>query len=354
MFSSAHLRCVAVKPYSRFFINSDNANWSLDEDAKVLLSIMAQIGIRGQRIYRPLSNLKQCVHFSNQHAVNDLKVLNAKYRMSFDYFHGDPQSDENFKRTYLAIQRNHRRFSKVRVSCRAMQKQVLSTGIDPAKVALIPIGIRPEIFQFQTAALRRDARRKLGIPETAILIGSFQKDGSGWAEGNEPKWVKGPDVFLKAIEILRSRIPELQVLLTGPSRGYVKAGLERLKVPYHHWFASRYEDVPMYFQALDAYIVASRQEGGPKAVFEAMASGIPLVTTRVGQAADWVDHGKNAYMVDVEDAEALAHFTELYLSNSEKRSQMLRAGLGCAMQHSNAEQLELWRSFFQDYIESSM
>ena len=53
-------------------------------------------------------------------------------------------------------------------------------------------------------------------------------------------------------------------------------------------------------------MVASRDEGGPRAVLESMATGVPLVTTRVGQAADLVEHGVNGWMVDVEAVEALA------------------------------------------------
>ena len=57
---------------------------------------------------------------------------------------------------------------------------------------------------------------------------------------------------------------------------------------------------------IDAYVVASRQEGGPKAVLESMACGVPLVTTRVGQAIDLVQHGVNGWMSAPEDANHLA------------------------------------------------
>jgi glycosyltransferase involved in cell wall biosynthesis len=60
------------------------------------------------------------------------------------------------------------------------------------------------------------------------------------------------------------------------------------------------------YHALDAYLVASRQEGGPKSVLESLATGIPLVTTRVGQAPDLLEDGVNGVLADVEDAAALA------------------------------------------------
>ena len=56
-------------------------------------------------------------------------------------------------------------------------------------------------------------------------------------------------------------------------------------------------------------VVPARQEGGPKALLEAMASGVPLVTTRVGQAPELVEHGSNGWLVDVDDVESLADWT---------------------------------------------
>ena len=48
------------------------------------------------------------------------------------------------------------------------------------------------------------------------------------------------------------------------------------------------------YHALDAYVVPSRQEAGPKGVLESMATGVPLVTTRAGQAPDLVVEGRTA------------------------------------------------------------
>ena len=122
----------------------------------------------------------------------------------------------------------------MQVSHTEMRDVVLSSGIAPEKVFLIPIGINLSFFTGQTPESRRQARARLGIPESAVVVGSFQKDGVAGARVWQPKLIKGPDVFLKAVDLLSQRIPELFVLLSGPARGYVKAGLERLRVPYQH------------------------------------------------------------------------------------------------------------------------
>ena len=56
------------------------------------------------------------------------------------------------------------------------------------------------------------------------------------------------------------------VLLSGPSRGYVRRRLEAAGIPHAHTNAASYRDIPALYHALDLYIVASRQEGGPKAI----------------------------------------------------------------------------------------
>ena len=150
----------------------------------------------------------------------------------------------------------------------------------------------------------------------AYCIGSFQKDGEGWDDGMVPKWVKGPDVFLETIDRLR-RDYELFVLLTGPSRGYVKAGLERMGIRYRHVWLKQYEEVARHYWALDLYLIASRDEGGPMAVLESMASGVPLVSTRVGMSIDLISSGVNGFLNEVEDADGLAVNASRTLENSE-------------------------------------
>ena len=145
-------------------------------------------------------------------------------------------------------------------------------------------------------------RKKLGIPSTAHCIGSFQKDGIGWDEGMKSKWVKGPDTFLQVVQRLR-RDHEICVLLTGPARGYVKSGLERIGVPYRHVWLKDYGEVAKHYWALDLYIIASRDEGGPLALLESMASKVPVVSTRVGMSVDLLVDGDNGLLSDVDDVD---------------------------------------------------
>ena len=116
--------------------------------------------------------------------------------------------------------------------------------------------------------------------------------------------------------------------------------------------AKFYPEIAKLFQTLDLYVVASRQEGGPKAILESMASGVPLVTTRVGQAMDLVKHGENAFMTDVEDKDALASFSlQVYHSSAESLNPILKAGRITAEANSYKSQVPLWADFMKGFIE---
>ncbi|MDP2933318.1 MAG: glycosyltransferase family 4 protein, partial [bacterium] len=252
---------------------------------------------------------------------------------------------------YTALSKHHERISRIQVSHSQMREAILQTGIEPAKVFLIPIGVNLDFFPFGSAETKIAARHKFNIPQSAFVIGSFQKDGVGWEEGLEPKLIKGPDILTRTLKQLKKTIPELFVLLVGPARGYVKVDLERLGIPYRDLLWQPYPEVGQLFSTLDLYLVTSRQEGGPKAVLESMASGVPLVTTRVGQAMDLVRHGENAWMVDVEDVDGLAYWAKfVYEHENAGLDAVLQAGRATAEANSYTAQLPLWEKFMEGFV----
>jgi glycosyltransferase involved in cell wall biosynthesis len=194
-------------------------------------------------------------------------------------------------------------------------------------LTVIPLGVDTRLFRPASAAQRRRIRARLGVPADAVCLGSFQKDGVGWGEGEEPKLIKGPDVLVEAAARLRKRIPNLFVLLTGPARGYVKRKLCSAGVPHVHHLATRYESLPQYYQALDLYVIGSRCEGGPLALPEAWATECPIVSTRVGVSADAIVNGRNGFLVDIDDVDALVTCSERLVQDSLLRESIRRQAL---------------------------
>lgn len=346
----ANARALLAKPYTQLLVATDFAGWSLDEDTRELVAISKKLGITAYRAHRPLSRLEQCVHYSSFFSLEDPRVFKGKHRVSVDYYHGKPEQDPAFRAVFDTIKKHANALHRVRISYSGMLPVAENAGVPRDRIHLIPIAVNRGYFQPQTRERKISQREILGIPQSSVVIGSFQKDGQGWGEGLEPKWVKGPDVLLRTLKQLKEKIPELYVLLTGPARGYVKSGLEKAGIPYRHVLLEHYADLGKFYQALDLYLVTSREEGGPKAVLESMASGIPLVTTKVGQAMDLVRHRENGMMAEVEDADAIASFALQVLNETALSKKIIENGLLTAAANTYESQLPLWKKYFTGYL----
>ena len=340
-------------PNSQLYLVADEAVWVLRQEMREVSRIAAELGIRS-RVVAGIGRIPNQATFHSSPYVllrNDLARFD-NHRIGLAYFHGLPNTPGNdtLNQCYRQLCRYHRVIDRIQVSHTQMRDAILESGVSPDKVHLICIAVNTDYFPFQTPESKQAARRALGLPQSAVVVGSFQKDGCGWDEGFDPKVIKGPDVLCDALAILKQRIPGLHVLLTGPARGYVKKRLEQIGLPYTHRYVDHYADIGQYFQALDAYIVASRQEGGPKAILEAMSSGVPIISTRVGQAMDVMEHGVNGWMVASEDTEALAHWAQVALSR--RHDAVLKAGRATAESNTYRSQIPLWKNFFNGFVSS--
>lgn len=339
--------------YSRLMPMWDIHSWVISWEIRELVAIARRLSVRTLNPRWRGFCRSQAIFYGSQFFLMSDDWLSLPHRVATAYFHGKPGAGiGEFDALYEKLRCHHENLSRVQVSHSEMHDVVLEAGIDPQKVFRIPIGVNLDFFPLQTPASAKAARRKYNIPESAAVVGSFQKDGVGWGDGSEPKLMKGPDVFLKVVARLKETVPELFVVLTGPARGYVKKGLEDLNVPYRHCPLQRYPDIGEVYRTLDLYLVTSRHEGGPKAVLEAMACGVPLVTTRVGQAMDLVRHAENGFMTNIDDVEGLRHWAEQALTRSRDLSPVVRAGRQTAEANSYTAQSPLWRGFFEGFVQT--
>jgi glycosyltransferase involved in cell wall biosynthesis len=346
---------LSLKPYRDILFASEGVDWVTNQEIRGLVSITNKLGIPSRhcgplRIGLP----RQSIFMPSAYFMKrPYPYFVGKNRIAFPFYHGYlPSTSPLVIACHKNLKKYHKKVTRIQASHSYMRNLILESGIDPEKVFLIPIAIDDRFFSPQTPESRKKFREEYGVPQQAVVVGSFQKDGEGWGEGMEPKLVKGPDIFLKTIEALKGSVPELFVLLSGPARGYVKEGLDKLKVPYKHVYFENYPDIDRLYQCLDLYIIASRQEGGPKAILESMACGVPLVTTRVGQAMDLVTHGENGLMVEPEDIEGLASCSCKMLGDIELQNKVIKEGLATAKENSYMAHVPLWKKFFAGFVEA--
>jgi glycosyltransferase involved in cell wall biosynthesis len=351
--AAAGLRTRAWPAHSRLFIGRDAADWVLSYEARHLARTARALGVElgPERWLKGVD--RQSIFHLSQFTLLLHDFEKRGNRLGFAYFHGRPGTPgmPEFDACFETMRRRNADIDRVQVTNAAMEELVLETGLAREKVHRIRIGIDVQTFRLRSAERRALARRELGLPEAAFVVGSFQKDGVGWGDGLEPKLIKGPDVLLAVAERLRERVPELMFLITGPARGYVLAGLERLGIPYRHAWLPGVDAVAPAYEAIDACLVTSRDEGGPRAALEAMAVGVPLVTTRVGQAADLVRHGENGWLVEVEDVDGLVEWTAGVADASPSElDPVLAAGRATAEANSYDALRPRWRELFRGFV----
>ena len=347
------LRTRGWPPHSRLFLAHDVEGWVLEYEARQLERTAHALGVKTGPTRWVKGISRQSIFHLSQFTLLLHDFERRGNRLGFAYFHGRPGTPgmPEFDRCFETLRRRHSEIDRVQVTSRAMEELILETGIAAEKLHRIPIGIDTDAFRPRTSESRSAARRELGLAESAFVAGSFQKDGVGWGDGLEPKLIKGPDVLLAVAERLREEVPELVFLLTGPSRGYVRAGLERLGIPYRHVLLPSVDAVARAYEAIDVCLVTSRDEGGPRAVLEAMATGAPLVTTRVGQALDLVRHRENGWLVDVEDVDGLVAWTShVAAAPASDVDAVLLAGQETAAANTYEALRPCWRELFRGFV----
>lgn len=245
------------------------------------------------------------VEFGSQYQwVEWGRYLSPDCRFVSTFFHGKHEDGPAIARHIDAFMASVPRLSRIVASATLVRNRLVGWGVPPEKIAVIPIGCETSRFVPPTPEQRRAARERFGIRPDDIVIGSFQKDGDGWGAGDVPKMIKGPDLFVEAAVRLAKDLPVF-VLLGGPARGYVRAGLERAGVRYAYHYAPDRDELAKLYHALDLYLVTSREEGGPMALMESMSSHVPVVSTRVGMAPDLIADGVSGALVPVGDVNSI-------------------------------------------------
>ena len=117
------------------------------------------------------------------------------------------------------------------------------------------------------------------------------------------KSIKGTDIALRVIQKLQKAYPDLRVVSFGATEPTRELSLPKTS---HFLRLPSQSDIPELYAQCDAWILPSRTEGFGLPILEAMACRTPIVTTRIGAAEDIVENGKNGYVVDIDDSEAMA------------------------------------------------
>jgi glycosyltransferase involved in cell wall biosynthesis len=213
----------------------------------------------------------------------------------------------------------------------------LSLGCDRAKTQVIPNGVDGTVFRRMGQA---DARCRLGLPPEATILLSV----------GTLSLRKGHQRILEVLPRLIATYPRLLYVVvggggvegdTGPllRRMSVQTGIEqhvRLVGSLPH------KEIADWLAAADLFCLATSNEGMANVLVEALACGLPVVTTRVGGNAELITDGENGLLVRLGDPEELFRALLRALNERWNRDQIAASMQGRTWEATAAQVVHQW------------
>lgn len=183
-------------------------------------------------------------------------------------------------------------------------------GVPEARLHVIYNGIDTAAFHPQFREQRPAVRARLGIPDTATV---FLFVGSGFER-------KGVGRILDALA-RQDSAPYLLVVGHDKHLARYRRQARRLGLAERVKFLGVQREVRPYYGAADAFIFPTLYEPFGNVILEAMASGLPVLTSLKCGGAELIRHGENGYVCDALDRDALTEYMEA-LVDAEKCARM--------------------------------
>lgn len=191
-------------------------------------------------------------------------------------------------------------------------------GLDPARIKVIPLGVDLAIFEPQCTSEIERVRTKFGLPDDYLLfVGTL-----------EPR--KGIDTLIDAFAAVHAVEPGLNLVIAGKRGWYWQALLTRITdlgiAPFVHVLDYVPEtDLSALYSGATVFVLPSRYEGFGLPVLEAMACGVPVITTNTSSLPEVT--GDAGIMIPADDQVALADTINTVIGQSALQAEMRARGL---------------------------
>ena len=197
-------------------------------------------------------------------------------------------------------------------------QHLMVLGVAEERLGLVPFGVDLDKFYPGNDNDRVELREKLHIEKNDFVIGFI---ASQWSNRGGRK---GVNCFLEATRKIHQKSKHIVTLIVGPGwKNFVtklrNEGIRCIYIPYQ----IDHGEIAKLYRVLDVFWVTSRIEGGPVPLLEAMASGIPCISTPVGASLDLLVHDENGFIVPFDSPE---RFVELTLHLNETQALRQRVG----------------------------
>lgn|SRR5574340_117261 len=222
----------------------------------------------------------------------------------------------------------HQAAASIGVS-RALVDKLALLGAPPDKLHVLRNGVDAERFR---PLPQCDARRALGLGDRLTLV----------SVGNLVE-LKGHELVIDAMR----EFPDAQLVIVGEgeARGALMRHIDALDLADRVSLAGArpQEELPLYYSAADALVLASSREGWPNVLLEAMACGTPVVVTRLPGTAEVVAEPAVGELVDERSGAGFAQGVRRLLQRAPETSAIRRYAERHSWHEATRGQLELFR-----------
>lgn len=204
------------------------------------------------------------------------------------------------------------------ISDQQRRELVESYRIAPArKVSVVPLGLDLRGLLALTAD-SPSLRDELCIASDEVVLGYVGRFAP----------IKDLPTLLRAFALVAAREPRARLVLAGDgeTRSEAESAIRDLGLDGRVTFAGWRHDLAALYATFDTMVLSSINEGTPVAVIEAMAAGLPVVSTGAGGVVDVIEDGVTGRIVPVGDAEAFAEALLDLCRSSQTRERAGAAG----------------------------
>jgi glycosyltransferase involved in cell wall biosynthesis len=166
------------------------------------------------------------------------------------------------------------------------------------KVTTIPNPVETRAWPFRDTLLRSQMRTELGLADRHVAIGLVARLVAQ----------KGHKYLFDAFAQVSAAYPDAVLVLVGEGEllAELQAYARQLNIIERTRFLGLRHDVPRLLQAFDLFCFPSLFEGMPNVILEAMAAGLPVISTTVAGATELVVPGATGWLTPIADSTALA------------------------------------------------
>ncbi|MCX7985283.1 MAG: N-acetyl-alpha-D-glucosaminyl L-malate synthase BshA, partial [Bacteroidetes bacterium] len=148
-----------------------------------------------------------------------------------------------------------------------------------------------------------------------------------------------PDV-IKIFHLVRQKIPAKLILAgDGPDRTECERLVRELNIKDDVYFLGKQEAVVDILNASDLFIMPSQSESFGLSALEAMACGIPTITTSIGGLPELVVHNETGYIAEIGDVERMAKYAIDLLTNPNKYKKFSENARKRAVEYFNKDKI---------------